>query len=76
MLLAVILVLDVFNISLPPWMDLFGSSVTERLNAGAQEITFSLSYYAEKLVLLVIGMSLVLISVRPNDKESLKPRKS
>lgn len=64
-LLAIVLILGAFGISLPACIDLIGTSAIQPLYNGAQEFVFSAEFIAGRAAFMVAGVALILFSSMP-----------
>jgi hypothetical protein len=62
-LLAAILIIGVFGISLPPALDLTGSSVTLPLNNGAHDFELLRPFIIGRAVFLMLGTATMMFSL-------------
>ena len=69
-LLAMILVVGVFRISLPAWMDIIGSSAARFTDGGGRESGFTLPFLAGRAAFLFAGLLLTAVSLRRNGGEN------
>ena len=70
-LLAVVLVIGVFGISLPEYMDIFGSSVTNPLFSGIRSFRFSPAFLTSRIVFAAMGITGVVLSLRQAYREKV-----
>jgi len=68
-LLALILIVGVFRISLSPYVDIFGSTATLPLLNGQHEFAFSTPFIVGRLSLAIIGLAAIVASLRQNHKK-------
>lgn len=64
-LLAIVLILGAFGISLPACIDLLGTSVIRPLYDGVQEFTFSTEFLAGRAAFTIAGVALIIFSWIP-----------
>jgi len=62
-LLAAVMVVGVFQISLPPFLDIAGGSAVRPLNAGEYGFVFLSEFITGRVVFLVIGIALTIVSL-------------
>lgn len=63
-LLAVVLIVGVFQISLPAYIDILGSSVTQTLYTGAHDFSFASAFVTGRIVFVFIGIACIILSLR------------
>ncbi len=63
-LMAAVLILGVFRISLPAFLDVFGTSVTQTLYVETQEFAFTPAFIAGRIAFVAAGAALSAASVR------------
>lgn len=69
-LLAAVLILSVFQISLPGFIDIIGSSVTQTLDSGEQAFAFSPEFIAGRMTLLVVGAASIILSLQQAQRKA------
>lgn len=68
-LLAVVLIVGVFRVPLPTYLDIMGSSVTLPLYMGEHEFAFTSAFIAGRIAFLAIGLVSIIISLRLPQKQ-------
>jgi hypothetical protein len=63
-LLAAVLIVGVFGVSLPPYIDIIGSSATQPLNVGAYDFSFCPAFIYGRIALIAVGLACILISLK------------
>lgn len=63
-LLAAVLIVGVFGISLPAYIDIIGSSVTLPLYAGVHDFGFTSAFVAGRIAFIVAGVGCTILSLR------------
>lgn len=64
-LLAAILIFSVFQISLPGYIDIIGTSVTLPLYTGDLDFAFSFAFIAGRISFVMLGTAFLILSLRP-----------
>nr|WP_319489257.1 hypothetical protein [uncultured Caproiciproducens sp.] len=70
-LLAIVLILGAFGISLPACIDLIGISVIRPLYDGVQKFTFSTEFLAGRAAFAIAGIALIIFSLIPVKRADL-----
>lgn len=63
-LMATILIVGVFGISIPAYIDIIGSSATQQLNAGVHDFAFSSTFIAGRIGFVIAGLACIILSLR------------
>ncbi|MNC71086.1 hypothetical protein D3C75_1219680 [compost metagenome] len=67
---AAVLIVGVFQIPLPPFIDIIGSAAIQQLEAGAYDFAFPPAFIAGRVVFLAVGVIFMLISLSQSKKRS------
>ena len=63
-LLAAVLIVGVFGISIPACIDIIGSSVTQALYTGTHDFAFSSAFIAGRIAFVIAGIACIILSLR------------
>lgn len=63
-LLAAVLIIGVFGVSLPAWIDVIGGSVTQPLYEGVHTFAFTPGFIAGRIAFTMAGITCIVLSVR------------
>jgi hypothetical protein len=63
-LLAAVLIIGVFGVSLPAYIDILGGSTTQQLNNGVHDFAFSSAFIAGRIISVIAGITCIIISLR------------
>lgn len=63
-ILAAVLFLGIFGVSLPAYIDIFGNSVTRTLYAGTHDFSFASAFVTGRIAFVFIGIACIILSLR------------
>ncbi len=72
MLLVVILIMGAFGLSLPSFIDLFGSLAIKSFSVVGQDFSFPISFWIGRVILSVAGITLINISLGFQTKKAIR----